>query len=567
MSVAPGNYFTGEIEEDEVPWWNKDRDTPPPFKLVRKISVGINLGNGDISLQSLAIFPWDGDSLDYLWGGVLAVEEDVARWRSEVIDQLWDAVAVGSPLDLFVCFTQRKSMPLWTTLNNKQEVHSADKMCVAWALAKENPFLPLVIFSRGSLLFIYNVLQKGMAGCIRGHGGAITSISVHPTTPHLFCTTSRDSTTRIYDLDLSASFEMMPKSHRIADKFSGVPNPPWPPVKGASVAGAAHGLRMINVPNLTGKRGHPPIEREGAGRGRAVKIWPVRPSSETVIHREDKPLLSSGNIHKSRVVSISWLSTDMLLSHTAPAIMRDAPDDKNNKRVHIEPGELAVWQWLGLDRFFPATHEEANIHGLRGCASDYYESGSYKVIAVHRFDDTQDHYTAPSLSVYQSHTHGPLISYVVPGDTKVNLVPVEQLEPRQHPAFSRETTERLLGDSAVAVGGGVSLADIAGRMQLGGDASHREGLAEEEEQEARFEDEANGGQSREGVRGSDGRVAPRIDSWTVSMETSKSRLAGETLNSCAVGLEGELIVGVGTKGGVWVWRMTTRLKAMGALLD
>lgn len=40
---------------------------------------------------------------------------------------------------------------------------------------------------------------------------------------------------------------------------------------------------------------------------RQVKIWPVRvASSPEEIKREDKPLFSSGRVHKARVLSISW---------------------------------------------------------------------------------------------------------------------------------------------------------------------------------------------------------------------------------------------------------------------
>lgn len=39
---------------------------------------------------------------------------------------------------------------------------------------------------------------------------------------------------------------------------------------------------------------------------RSVKIWAVRPASPVEIQREDKPLFSSGRIHKARVLSVSW---------------------------------------------------------------------------------------------------------------------------------------------------------------------------------------------------------------------------------------------------------------------
>ena len=72
----------------------------------------------------------------------------------------------------------------------------------------------------------------------------ITTIAVHPIHPYLFCSTSRDFTTRIYDLLLEP--QQAPN------------NPPWPPGTVPSLAGAAHGLHMT--------------EPEGEGIGRCVAV-------------------------------------------------------------------------------------------------------------------------------------------------------------------------------------------------------------------------------------------------------------------------------------------------------
>ena len=47
----------------------------------------------------------------------------------------------------------------------------ADKMCVAWALSYTAIAEPLVIFSCGNLLYIYNIFRKGISSYLRGHGG------------------------------------------------------------------------------------------------------------------------------------------------------------------------------------------------------------------------------------------------------------------------------------------------------------------------------------------------------------------------------------------------------------
>jgi hypothetical protein len=72
----------------------------------------------------------------------------------------------------------------------------------------------------------------------------ITSIAVHPTHPYLFCTTSKDFTTRIYDLTLTPQLSAN--------------NPAWPPGTLPSLAGAAHGLHMT--------------EQEGVGMGRCIAV-------------------------------------------------------------------------------------------------------------------------------------------------------------------------------------------------------------------------------------------------------------------------------------------------------
>lgn len=76
---------------------------------------------------------------------------------------------------------------------------------------------------------------------------AITSIAVHPIHPHIIATTSRDFTTRIYDLTLP------PRKEEDVEH-----NPNLLPLNQPSRAGPAFGLNMN--------------EREGAGMGRCVVL-------------------------------------------------------------------------------------------------------------------------------------------------------------------------------------------------------------------------------------------------------------------------------------------------------
>ena len=59
----------------------------------------------------------------------------------------------------------------------------ADKICVAWVLGHSALSQPLVLISRGSLVYIYNPESTGMASYLRGHGG----VSLAST--YLFCCT------------------------------------------------------------------------------------------------------------------------------------------------------------------------------------------------------------------------------------------------------------------------------------------------------------------------------------------------------------------------------------------
>jgi polycomb protein EED len=49
--------------------------------------------------------------------------------------------------------------------------------------------------------------------------------------------------------------------------------------------------------------------------------------------------------------------------------MRVYPDDPENKETYLEAGELVIWRWLGLDRFFPAGYEDVPTRVYRGVAA------------------------------------------------------------------------------------------------------------------------------------------------------------------------------------------------------
>ena len=117
-----------------------------------------------------------------------------------MIAEFWDAVAVGSDHNLYVFFTDKRQPPCCVQLpplpvsffkythqledsplkyspqDNVKRLE-ADKMCVAWALSYTAIAEPLVIFSCGSLLYIYNIRRRGISSYLRGHGGVRISVS------------------------------------------------------------------------------------------------------------------------------------------------------------------------------------------------------------------------------------------------------------------------------------------------------------------------------------------------------------------------------------------------------
>ncbi|EIW86772.1 hypothetical protein CONPUDRAFT_44031, partial [Coniophora puteana RWD-64-598 SS2] len=109
---------------------------------------------------------------------------------------------------------------------------------------------PLVIVSSDENIYVYDVVSDSVVSKLRGHGGDVTAIAVHPDYPDLFCTTSRDFTSRLYEL----TFSPRQVPHNVH----------WPPSKVMSLGGAPHGLQSS--------------ESEGEGFGCCMAIFAGGPS-------------------------------------------------------------------------------------------------------------------------------------------------------------------------------------------------------------------------------------------------------------------------------------------------
>ena len=84
------------------------------------------------------------------------------------------------------------------------------------------------------------------------------------------------------------------------------------------------------------------------------------------------------------VIMIYRLEDDLLISHSAPAVMRVDPDNPRRTQTYVEAGELTIWRWLGLDRFFPADQELKPPTALLGV-------GAVRLVYISAHNKTKGH--------------------------------------------------------------------------------------------------------------------------------------------------------------------------------
>ncbi|KAM5531688.1 hypothetical protein V8D89_014608 [Ganoderma adspersum] len=216
----------------DAPWFRAPTESAP-------FSLFTLLNSPSRAFHCVACFPWTAQSSNVLWDGHMRHRSLESEWQA-VTKEWMGAIAVGGTGRLFIFPKLATGKP---TVVNLSEA-DAEITNIAWAISRKEPLKPLVVFTVTSVIIIYNVTTREIVGKIWGHGGPITSLSVHPSSPELFCSTSRDFTARIYDLTL-------PPVQRPN-------NPRWFPNQGSSLAGPAHGLHMC--------------EPEGEGIGRAVAV-------------------------------------------------------------------------------------------------------------------------------------------------------------------------------------------------------------------------------------------------------------------------------------------------------
>lgn len=244
------------------------------------------------------------------------------------------------------------------------------------------------------------------------------------------------------------------------------------------------------------------------------------------------------------------LDHDILLTHSAPALMRELLDDTDPKKTFLEPGQIIIWRWLAIDRFFPPrSGDETRQSVLRGCASvswlykcmlnahmhvnriikrvvcssarvsvtlNAIFLASFKIISSFSFPDTNTQYVTPNLHVYQTPIHDPVVLFTYPNSTLISMFNVIHLQPRKPPPFPLESE-------------GDHLAETTQKMYLG-----------------------------------DQRALVDIFRWEIKTVSSNvSALTDESpemLMTCAMGNGGQTIVAVGVRGSIWIWNERRTLK-------
>ncbi|KAF8445884.1 WD40-repeat-containing domain protein [Boletus edulis BED1] len=467
------------------------------------------------SAHSFAHFPWDALSVQTLWEGKRDMPELQENWKTMI--DLWSSTMVVAGSDAVVVVSPSHPSNGFC-IKVPQDDDQNPFRAVAWALSNEAPFDPLIVCSRGRILYVLDAKQKTVIGKLRGHGGEITAIAVHPSFPYLVCTCSRDFSARLYDLTMPP---------RDAPN-----NPHWPPSMSPSLGGAPHGLQSSEPEGVgTGRcvavlcggpsGGHNAAVLNASfhptypllatcGLDRAVKIWVLPKLSFEEMAREDKPLFSSSRIHQARIMSVNWLSLDVLVTHSAPALMRRNGQKEN---IYLADGTIAIWRWLGFDRFFPPnTQKPSNV--MRGCASDYQESSSFKLLSVAPISQLTRH-----LHVAYTLRNNYVIAITLPD--RIRLHNVADFQPRQRPSFPLGEND---GD------------DIPNMNRL-----HLDEEGDEEEHVAPA--------PKVSQRAA---LSPPLEGKDIVIPT-----AGHNLQAVSLGCHGLSLMALGANGQIWIWTDAT----------
>lgn len=107
---------------------------------------------------------------------------------------------------------------------------------------------------------------------------------------------------------------------------------------------------------------------------------------------------------------------------------------KDTQQTSLEAGSLALWQWLGMKRFFPSAGQKV----VRAGAVDYTDSGSFKIISYSHFEDQESSFTSVQLQV----TKGTIV-FNLPDSHQVTVLSLKQLQPMKPRLFPPGSSDQV----------------------------------------------------------------------------------------------------------------------------
>ncbi|EIM80148.1 uncharacterized protein STEHIDRAFT_172818 [Stereum hirsutum FP-91666 SS1] len=337
----------------------------------------------------------------------------------------------------------REMVPIVIEIPSSKDAEPSERAIksITWAFTKEQPSSPLLVYARKSRVYVLD-LKEHLSGrsnwlrFLKGHGGLITSVQTSPDRPFLILTTSRDLSSRIWDLSpipaphpgpepplappttsttATASTtttthqrtrELRPRNNIINPNALNRKNQSGTKTAGGSLSGAgarreggerwggvdmerafpgrcwrvlAGGLPAGHLGGVLCAAWHPRLPVVATcGVDRTVKIWNLNlpPDEET-----GEPIFSTSYLHSARILSVSWLHDDILATHSSPTQIQDLsntdPDRKSDEPMKLIriPGELIIWKWTSMHRFFPGRDSAGDDVGSKRPEAQRQETG------------------------------------------------------------------------------------------------------------------------------------------------------------------------------------------------
>ncbi|CDO71642.1 hypothetical protein BN946_scf184911.g113 [Trametes cinnabarina] len=220
--------------------------------------------------------------------------------------------------------------------------------------------------------------------------------------------------------------------------------------------------------------------------------------------------------------------------------------------VYYEQGTVVIWQWLSLHRFFPPGKTPQKI--MRGTASDYRNSESFKILSAYHLPMVTEHF-----HVYRSTNHDPIL--LIPGGKVIRAFNISRFGPRPPPSFPADDLVSLTDQMRIAE------PRLPGRNETFPEPSVLGKDATVQDESDRSGDDGNRSEQSTEAQRAETRLplypplAPlavlfeAVPGWDIRVaEQLRGSDTMPDIASCEVGCEGRVVVGVGG-GNLYIWRL------------